>query len=47
MNQEEEDKRQAEEKRKDMNNAKGCAGLISFGIAVYAIYLFLHAMGWV
>jgi len=45
MNQE--DKRQAEEKRKDMNNAKGCAGLISFGIGCYAIYLFIHAMGWI
>ena len=43
----EEDKRQAEEKRKDMNNAKGCAGLISFGIGCYAIYLFIHAMGWI
>ncbi len=36
-----------EEKRKDMNNAKGCAGIISFGIGCYAIYLFIHAMGWI
>jgi hypothetical protein len=43
----EEDKRQAEEKRKDMNNAKGCMGLISFGMGCYAIYLFIHSMGWI
>lgn len=36
-----------EEKQENKNSAKGCLGLISLGITAYAIYLFLHAMGWI
>jgi len=38
---------QEEEEKKAQTGARGCMGLISFGIGCYAIYLFIHAMGWI